>query len=204
MARRRKSNPRRKAAHRRRRNATRVVVMAPRHQRRRRSNPRRVSRRRYARRRNPSQVFGSALFSKGTLTMVGGGLLGVAAAKLLPTMAPASLNLTSSTLARVAATGVSAWLASFVAGKIPGMGGTFADAVFFGGLMQTGSVALNAILPGFQIGGVPVSLSGMGDLVSGQFAVPQNPIRSASLAAAAPAQARVQMNGLQRAYGVAF
>lgn len=206
----RKHNPRRRrhvaVARRRSRNATRVVVMAPRHHRRRRSNPRRRyavhSRRRYIRRRhNPVAVFGHGVFSKDALTMVGGGLLGVAAAKFIPTLIPATLQMGGSTIARVVITGASAWVASMVAGKLPGAGSKFADAVFFGGLMQTGSVALNALLPGFRIGGVPVALSGMGELVPGQFSVPQNPIRSLP---AAPAQARVQMNGLQRVYGNAF
>jgi hypothetical protein len=141
------------------------------------------------------------VFGRQGLTLIGGGLLGVAAAKFLPTLVPDTLQMGGSAVARVVITGASAWIASMVAGKIPGAGHQFADAVFFGGLMQTGSVALNSLLPGFKIGGVPVALSGMGELMPGQFSVPQNPLRSLP---AAPAQARVQMNGLQRAYGVAF
>lgn len=193
----RKSNPHRRrrtvaVARRRSRNATRVVVRAPYRRRR--------NRRHYGRRRNPVAVFGHGILSRNALTMVGGGLLGVAAAKFIPTLIPATLQMGGSTIARVVITGASAWVASMIAGKIPGAGSNFADAVFFGGLMQTGSVALNAILPGFRIGGVPVALSGMGELVPGQFPVPQNPLRLP----AAPAQARVQMNGLQRAFGTAL
>ena len=67
--------------------------------------------------------------------------------------------------------------------------------------MQTGSMVLNAVLPNFRVGGVPLALSGLGDLVPGRFPVPQNPLR---IPAPAPAQARVTMNGLARAYGVAL
>jgi len=200
MARRRKArrtNPRRRrtavaAPRRRRRNASRVMVMAPRRHRR-RTHVR-------GRRRNPAVVFGSSVFGRQGLTLIGGGLLGVAAAKFLPTLVPAALQMGGSTIARVVITGASAWIASIAAGKIPGMGHQFADAVMFGGLMQTGSVALNALLPGFKIGGVPVALSGMGELVPGQFGVPQNPLRLPAV----PAQARVNMNGLARVYGTAF
>lgn len=193
----RRHNPRRGtlAVYRRRRsrNAARVVVMAPRR--------RRLNRRRYYRRRNPAAVFGARIFGKEGLTVVAGGLLGVAAAKFIPTLVPAALQMGGSTIARVAITGASAWVASIAASKIPGVGDKFADAVLFGGLMQTGSVALNALLPGFRIGGVPVALSGMGELMPASFPVPQNPVRSLP---AAPAQARVQMNGLQRVWGTAL
>jgi hypothetical protein len=155
----------------------------------------------HRRRRNPAAVFGTSAFTGKGLQLIGGGLLGVAAAKFIPTLIPATLQMGGSMIARVVITGASAWAASLLAGKIPGVGAGFADAVFFGGLMQTGSVALNALLPGFRIGGVPISLSGMGELVPGQYSVPQNPIRSLP---AAPAQARVQMNGLQRVWGTAL
>jgi len=72
--------------------------------------------------------------------------------------------------------------------------------------MQTASVALNAFLPSiYQQLGI-----GLGDLLPGQFAVPQNPIRAAIPPPAPPVQpasggqARVTMNGLARAYGNAF
>jgi hypothetical protein len=70
-------------------------------------------------------------------------------------------------------------------------------------------VGLNAFLPS-----VYSSLGiGLGDLLPGSFAVPQNPIRAGMqqrrIAAPAPAaaqggQARVTMSGLARAYGSAF
>ncbi len=191
-----KKNP----VHRRRRskNATRIVVMAPRRRssvRRRRSNPkRRMSYRRA--RRNPS-VFGSRLGSGQTFSMIMGGLIGVTAAKVIPTMLPTSL--TASPIVRLLVTGASAWAASLAASKV--FSGPFADAVFFGGLMQTGSIALNTFVPSI---GSRVGLNGgMGDLVPGTFSVPQNPIKG-YVPPAPPTTARTTMNGLNRAFSPAF
>jgi len=182
----RRRNPKR--VYRRRRNRTRVVVMAPR--RRRRRNPKRHYAKHH-RRRNPA-VFGARKTSD-IAKMVLAGLVGVAAAKFLPTVLPAQF--VSSNLMRTIATGVSAWIAGFVAGKV-GLGKEVGDAVMFGGFMQTGSVALNAFLPsiGRQIG--------LGELMPGQFSVPQNPLRIP--APAVPAQARINMSGLARSFGSAF
>jgi hypothetical protein len=182
----RRRNPKR--VYRRRRNRTRVVVMAPR--RRRRRNPKRHYAKHH-RRRNPA-VFGARKTSD-IAKMVLAGLVGVAAAKFLPTVLPAQF--VSSNLMRTIATGVSAWIAGFVAGKV-GLGKEVGDAVMFGGFMQTGSVALNAFLPsiGRQIG--------LGELMPGQFPVPQNPLRIP--APAVPAQARINMSGLARSFGSAF
>jgi len=129
--------------------------------------------------------------------MVVGGLVGVTAAKLIPTYLPAQFLGTP--VMRIVATGASAWVASMAIGKLrPAM----ADAVFFGGLMQTFSVLLNTFLP--SIGG-QIGLSGyrgMGDFVPGSFAVPQNPIVFPP--PPMPVQARIPMNGLSRAFGSAF
>jgi hypothetical protein len=134
------------------------------------------------------------------LTMVGGGLIGVAAAKFLPTLVPANLIPGGgSFIVRTVITGAAAFAAGWLGRKF--VSGEFGDAVLFGGLMQTGSVALNAMLPGFRIGGQSLALSGMGELMPGQFTVPQNPLR---LPPPPPTQARMTMNGLTRAYGVAF
>jgi hypothetical protein len=159
--------------------------MAPRHRRH----------RSYRRRRNPNF---SQIFNKSTATVVGGVLLGVAASKFLPTLVPASLSMGGSNVARIAITGVAAWGASMLAAKFGSA--QLAEGVLYGGLAQTASVALNTFLPGFKIGTVPVALNGMGELMPGSFSVPQNPLRMA----APPAQARVQMNGLQRAFGTAL
>lgn len=214
-SRRRKSaNPVRRRV---RRTRTRTVfVTAPRRRRRRRAaNP--VRRRRTARRRNPMYstlrrlvrchsrrrnpaVFGQRVGGLASVELILGGLLGVTAAKMIPTFLPAYL--VSSPILRIITSGASAYAAAMLAGKIMPGKSHFGDAVFFGGLMQTGSVALNTFLP--SIGG-QIGLRGgfgMGDLVEGtSFTVPQNPLRF--VAPPAP-PARVQMNGISRAFGSAF
>ncbi len=180
----RAANPRR-----RRRNATRVVVTAPRRHRishrRRRSNPRR--------RRNPA-AFG--LRGAGMAKAVVAGLAGVAAAKFLPTLVPA--NLIQSNLMRTLATGASAFVAQMLA-KMATKDPTIADAVLFGGLMQTGSTALNAFLPSLarQLG-----LNGLGDIVDANWSIPENPLKALPVVPAANARAGV--SGLDRAFGRAY
>lgn len=193
-----RAKPRRKN----RRNPTRVVVMQRKNSHRRRSK------------RNPS-LFGSSLGSKTSLMILGGGFTGLVAAKFIPTMLPTSMtgSLGASGGGRFVLTLGSALVAAWAAAKF--VGGAFGDGVLFGGLIQAGSVALNAFLPS-----VYSSLGiGLGDLLPGSFVVPQNPIR-AGMAPAAPAalppgsaaaatgrqggQARVTMSGLARAYGNAF
>ena len=191
-----KRNPARRR--RSRKNATRIVVVAPRRRSvRRRSNPkrRRVSHRRHARR-NPS-VFGSRLGSGQTLSMVAGVLVGVTAAKVIPGMLPAQL--TASPILRLIATGASAYVASLLSGKV--FSGQFSDAVFLGGLAQTGSVALNTFVP--SIGARVVLNGGMGDLVPGTFPVPQNPIKG-YVPPAPPTTVRTSMNGIARAFNPGF
>lgn len=202
--RRRASNPTRARRHvrRRRRNPTRIVVIRPRRNRRRVSYRRRRAnghrRRVYRHRRNPA-VFGHSITSKSGLKLIGGGVIGVTAAKFIPTMIPAQLTMGmgSTGIGRVILTGAAAVFAGWAAGK---MDTQFGEGVLFGGLMQTASVALNVFLPGFSIGGVPI---GMGDLMPGQFVVPQNPIRAA-IPPPPPTNARMTMNGLARSFGTAF
>jgi len=160
----RKSNPRRAYA----------TAPVKRHRRRsvRRPNP--VARHR--RRRNPN-LFGSKVTGMQMGKAVAGGLVGVAAAKFIPTMLPS--NLIGSNLMRVIATGVSAFVAGWLAGKADR---TFGDAVLFGGLMQTGSVALNAFVPSI---GRQIGLSG---LTPARFPLPDNPI-AAGMMLASPAAA---------------
>lgn len=191
------ANRRRRSAN--RRNPTRIVVMAPRRANRR--NGRRGKR-------NP-QLFGSSLGSKGSLEILGGGLAGVAAVKFIPTLIPSTLTgmLGTSSFGPFVISGIAAFVAWWLASKVSQ---PFGDGVLFGGLMQAVSVGLNAFLPGLSIGGVPIALSGFGDLVPGQFAVPQNPLRQRQLAAAAPAHmpapagAKVTTSGLGRAYPTAY
>lgn len=177
------------------------VAVAANPRRRRRYARRNPARRRSVRRRRNPDVFGARPLSGGGLKLIAGGLVGVAAAKFLPRLIPGNITATMGNFGGVVATGVSAYVASLAAGKF--MGTQFGQAVLFGGLMQTGSVVLNMVLPGFAVGGVPLALSGMGDLVPGSFVVPQNPLRS--IPAPAPAtNARVNLNGLNRAFGTAF
>ncbi len=199
VAKKRKRNPVTRS--RRSRNAaTRVIVVAPKRKRRnsavrrRRSNPRR---RISVRRRNPS-VFGSRLGSGQTLSMIAGGLIGVTAAKVIPGMLPASLI--STPIMKLVATGASAWLAGLLAGKV--FSGPFSEAVFFGGLMQTGSIGLNIFVPSL---GQRIGLAGgMGDLVPGQFSVPQNPLMIPAPPVAPNSATRINMNGITRAWGKTF
>lgn len=198
----RASNPRRRKTVRRRRvvRRRRAVAVAANPRRRRRyarRNPRRVTRRR----RNPD-VFGARPLSGGGIKLIAGGLVGVAAAKFLPRLIPSSITATMGNFGGVVATGVSAYVASIAAGKF--LGPQMGQAVLFGGLMQTGSVILNMVLPGFAVAGVPLALGGgLGELMPGSFVVPQNPLRLPA-PMAAPANARVNLNGLSRAFGPAF
>lgn len=200
--RRRAHNPRRRRYNRRRRNRV-VVIHAPR--RRRRYNRRHARRRnrrhaRYNRRRNPS-IMGLPLTSKGALKLIGGGLLGVAAVKFLPSLVPAGLIPSGSPYIGVLVTGVAAVVSGWLIGKVDKELG---DGATFGGLMVAGSQLINALAPGLSIGGVPIG--GLGDLMPGQFVVPQNPLRlpPPPPQPAGGGGARVHMSGLARAYGPAF
>jgi hypothetical protein len=131
------------------------------------------------RRRNPS-LFGRT-GGKDMLTMIGGGLVGVTVTKMLPTYLPSSITsmLPAGGFTAVIVSAASAWIAGWAAGKV---NKEFGDAVLFGGLMQAGSVALNAFIP--SVG----STFSLGDLIAGNYVVPQNPIRAAmSMPVAMPA-----------------
>jgi hypothetical protein len=121
------------------------------------------------RRRNP-QLFGSSVSSGTYGTAILGGLLGVTAAKLLPPMLP---GLSSTPIMRILSSAAASVLAGWVGGR---WNKTFGDAMLFGGIMQTGSIALNAFLP--SVGGA-IGLAGrrgLGELVPAYYPVPQNPI----------------------------
>lgn len=147
------------------------VAVVPRH---RAGNARRRRYMNYRRHHNPA-LFGRS-GAKDILLMVGGGLVGVAATKYLPTLIPASMltSLGSSSLISVAVTGVGAFVAGWLASKVSK---EFGEAVLFGGLMQTGSALLNAFAPPSVSGAL--ALSGVGDIVpTGPFPVPNNQFRS--------------------------
>jgi len=181
---------------RRRSNASKKVII--RYRNKRRHHNRRNTRR------NPS-LFGSSITSAGGMKIVGGALGGVVIAKFAPTLLPSSMlgSLGSSNVGKVVITGVAAVAGGWLLGK---WDRTIGEAALLGGLMQTASVALNSFLPSvYQSLGI-----GLGDLMNGQFTVPQNPIR-AGIAPPTPVtsastggQARITMNGLRRAYGEAF
>lgn len=152
----------------------RVTRVVRTHRRRRVGSVARTTRRRrngrVHRRRNPA-LFGQS-GGRGLLTMVGGGLVGVAASKFIPGLLPTSVrsSLGSSPIMSVLLTGAGAYAASMLAKKVAGP--VFGEAVLFGGLMQTGSVAINAFMPSAS----QLALSGMGAIVDGWYPVPQNPI----------------------------
>lgn len=187
--------------HRRRRNGPRIVVMRP--------NRKRYNRRR----RNPDfgqGVFGGPLFGRNAMELMGGGLLGLVAAKFIPTLFPASLTgtISGSNIGRVVISGISAVIAGWAGSKISVPLG---QGMLFGGMIQTVSVALNAFLPSVYSQLNP----SLGDLIAGQFPVPQNPIRAgqpAPLALPAPAagmpaggQVRLgRMSAVDRVYGTAY
>jgi hypothetical protein len=148
------SNP-----HRRRRRNTRVIV---------KNSHRRRSVRRSG---NPSLFGQSNSFEIGK--MIVGGLAGVTITKAVPNMLPSSM--TSSPIMRTGSSIVIALLTGYLGGKF--VDKTLGDAMMFGGLMQAFSVGLNSFLPSV---GATIGLQGLGggigDLVAGNYPVPQNPL----------------------------
>ena len=169
VRRRRRRNSSKRTYRRRRNPAMRVT----RRRRRRSMNPVGRRRRSYRRsyRRNPS-LFGKS-GGKDLLTMIGGGLVGVAATKFLPTLVPSSLmsSLGASPILGIGLTIAGAFVASWIGKKV---NLEFGEAVLFGGLMQAGSQILTAFAPASISS--QLALSGLGDIVPGWFAVPQNPV----------------------------
>lgn len=107
--------------------------------------------------------------------MVGGGLVGVAATKYLPTLLPSNItaSMGSGPFMGILVSGAGAFLAGWLARRFVGQ--TFGDAVMFGGLMQVGSQVLTAIAPPALAS--RLALSGLGEIVPGAYVVPQNPIK---------------------------
>jgi hypothetical protein len=115
------------------------------------------------------------------------GLAGMAASKFIPTLIPG--NLIQGNLMRTVATGASAFVAQMIA-KAVVKDQSVSDAVLFGGLMQTGSVALNAFLPGIA------QQLGLSGIMDGNWTIPENPLKRVP-APAPPAN----VSGLAFAYG---
>jgi hypothetical protein len=114
------------------------------------------------------------------------GMAGMAAAKFIPTLIPGQF--VQGNLMRTVATGASAFVAQMIARAVV-KDQTVADAVLFGGLIQTGSVALNAFLPAIA------RQVGLAGIMNADWSIPENPLR------ALPVAAPVAMSGLARAYG---
>jgi len=121
---------------------------------------------------------------KSYAVMIGGGLIGVAATKYIPTLIPSSItaSLGSSPIMSIVVAGAGAFAAGYLAKRF--MGETFGDAVLFGGLMQTGSMILSAFAPAPL--NTALALSGLGDIVPGWFAVPQNSVTGRAPVAVMP------------------
>lgn len=142
---------------------------------RRRHTRRHASRRR---RRNPMVSHGSgAAMAKS----VAGGLLGVTLTKMASGFLSGMLpGMASSPIMKAVISGV----AAFGIGKlVGGIDRDFGAAAAFGGYMQAGSDALNAVAPSL---GSQFGLRGLGAFMPSRFAVPENPIMR-GLPAPAPA-----------------
>lgn len=128
--------------------------------------------------------------------LIVGGLAGVAVTKAVPNMLPSfatSSPLVSTITSIVVAVGGGMLIKSLVKSDP-----TLGDSFIFGGLMQAGSVALNAFLPSVgTVIGLQGLGNGMGDLVPGGFPVPMNPIMAGqrSLPAVHPAVAAAMSKG---------
>ncbi len=177
----------------RRRRRRRAVSVTPvrrrrRYNRRRMANPRRHVRHYHRRRRMNSRRRRNPMFgqsgAKSYAIMIGGGLVGVAAAKYIPTLIPSSItsSLGTSPIMAIVVAGAGAFAAGWLAKRFGG--NDFGDAVLFGGLMQTGSLILSAFAPAPL--NTALALSGLGDIMPGWFAVPQNSVTNRAPVAMMP------------------
>jgi hypothetical protein len=125
-------------------------------------------RRRSNARKNPFSFFGGPAKPAVVAEAAVGVLAGLAIARAVINMLPASL--TSTTLSKTASSIAIAigewWLLSMVSP-------TFGAAAGLGGIAYAGNSALNAVMP--EVGSY-TGVSGMGDFVKGRFSVPQNPV----------------------------
>lgn len=173
-------------------NAPRVIIMGSHRNPKTKTRTRKVEVVKYkVRGKNPA-LFGAPTKPADIAVMIAGGLLGVTATKVGVTYLPSSYI--TSNFAKVIASIAVAFAAGFIAKKaVPS--GNFGDAVLFGGLMQAGSVTLNAFVP--SIG----AQFGLGEFVQANYTVPENPFarRARQMAAAgstAPTLATVPTPGV--------
>lgn len=174
--RRRASTNRRRAVHHRRRRASNPMMRTRRRHTRRRRNPVVMHRRR----RNPMGYSSKNLLEMGT-----GILIGVAAAKYIPSMLPASMvgSLPATSFTGPLITGGAAFLAGWAASKF--LPKELSYGVIAGGVALTLSQVLNVIAPPAVSG--PFALAGIGDITSGNYVVPQNPLKQVAMISAPPA-----------------
>jgi hypothetical protein len=167
---------RRRRVNRRRRNPMAVTHRRRRYTRRRRSsNPSRRTRR-VNRRRNPMGMSSGDMMVK-----LVGGIAGMAITKFLPTLVPASITGANSFMG-VIVTAAGAFAAGMLTEKMAG--NRWGQAVLVGGLIQTGSTALNTLAPSLASS---LGVSGLGDIIPTQpFPVPNNQLRPVLVAAPAP------------------
>ena len=205
-----KANPRRRRAvarvsrrrtYRRRRTAVAVNPVRRRRRRRTMANPvrryrrrrtavnhrRRRNGRRYMRRSNP---FGTS--TKDMVTLAGGILVGVAAAKYIPTLLPAGIiPAGGNAYTGILITGAAAFAAGYIAHRF--MPGSFANGVMAGGVALTLSQLLNAVAPPSLSSSL--ALSGMGDIIPGYYTIPQNPITGRAPVAVMPTKGASSSTG---------
>lgn len=189
-------NPRRR--HKMAKSRRRRKVNAHRRHHRRRSNPvkvvyryrskKRHNARGHRRRRRSNPIgFGRGHGIAATGKAIIFGLAGVTATKAVANMGFIA-QFTASPLMRVVVSTAVAWGGGILVGKWDREAG---DAFMFGGLMQAGSVALNAFLP--SVGNV-IGLSGLRALTpSNDIGLPYNPF--AGRGAVVPASAAMNMGG---------
>lgn len=125
---------------------------------------------------------------------VAGGLIGVTVTKTVLPMLPSVL--TGNNIMRVLSSVAVAFAAGWAASKL---NSDFGSAVLFGGLMQAGSMALNAFIPPV---GRAIGLSGRGlrEFVPARFTIPENPV----VTGMGPAKTVFAMSPAKRAYGAAY
>jgi len=166
----------------------RVRAAAPAPRKRRRNSAAGVRRRvrRYMRRRNSSSVYGTRILSSNGLSMIAGGLGGVAGVKIIGGFIPAGFRrfgvLGDTLIAGATAVGLGMLATKF-------LGQTVGNAVTFGGLMYAGSVGINGIAPGLRVMDTPLTLNGMGVWAPASFPIPSQTVLTQGAYLPAPAGA---------------
>lgn len=136
--------------------------------------------------------------TKDMVTMGAGILVGVAATKYIPSLIPASMLPTGgSPWTGILITGAAAFAAGYLAHRF--IQGSFASGVMAGGVALTLSQVLNAVAPSSI--SKQLALSGMGDIMAGNYVVPQNPITSRAQVMQMPAASGSGVGAFRGAFG---